>query len=78
MKFIVIVLIGLIVLSGCIEKQVTKWEYEIAETTNEKGVSLNEYGFNGWELVDVQTIQRELDRQDYRFVFKRQLQEIEK
>ncbi len=78
MKLIAMFLIGIIILSGCIEKQITQWEYVVVETFNEKEVSLNEYGFDGWELVDVQAIQKEAGQQDYRFVFKRPLQGIEK
>lgn len=74
MKLIAIVLIGLIVLSGCLEKKSIQWEYMTVDTI-EGAIDINKYGFEGWELISIVTIQTESNRQDYKFYFKRHLQE---
>ncbi len=74
MKLIAIFLIGVIVLSGCLQNQKTQWEYMIVDTI-ESSVNIDQLGSAGWELVSVVPIQTESDRQDYKLYFKRGKQE---
>ncbi len=77
MKLIVIFLIGILVLSGCLQNQTTQWEYMVADTI-ESPIEIDELGSNGWELVSIVTIQTEPGIQHYILYFKREKQEIEK
>ncbi len=67
--------VGSVVLN---DRQVTHWEYNIVETNQDNPVTLDSFGFEGWELVSVISIEKKEGWTDFRFYFKRKLQDVTK
>ena len=48
-----------------------KWEYKIEATTRDYSPNLNKIGAEGWELVSIVPIHKDVGWQDYKYIFKR-------
>lgn len=71
----IFMILGSVFLTG---EPINQWEYNLVETDQNNSITLNKFGFDGWELVSVIPIQKREGWTDFRFYFKRELQEATK